>query len=89
MQHQDTEISFSFTVEEVGVIRDALGQMPHDEVRPIVEKIYSTIHDHVFGKEEDFSDEDEQHEFKLYEYPFGVKKDGTPKKRPGRARKEK
>lgn len=87
MQHQDTEISFSFTVEEMNLIREALGVMPHDEAAPLIEKIYWTVYDHIF-REEDSSDEPEQHEFSLHEYRYGVKKDGTPKKRPGRAPKE-
>jgi hypothetical protein len=87
MQHQETELSFLFTVNEVSLIRHALGAMPHDEVRPVLEKIYSVVADHLFG-EEDSSDEFEQHEFSLHKYRYGVKKDGTPKKRPGRAPKE-
>jgi hypothetical protein len=71
MQHQDTEISFLFTVEEMNLIREALGVMPHDEASPIIEKIYWTVYDHIF-REEDSSDEPEQHESNLGEYPYGV-----------------
>ncbi len=112
MDSQDTAISFSFTAEEAEIIRTALGKMPHDDVQLIVVKMYQTVHDHVFGSDEDpppaikrsvtkksrlrRSLERKPKKSRLAmtpqeksaEAPYGLKKNGTPKKRPGRAPKE-
>lgn len=100
---QDDEISFSFTPEEADLIRIALGKMPHDDVQLIVAKMYETVRDHVFGQVGTRPTAPKKPRAKksrltqiltskkvekTADAPFGLKKDGTPKKRPGRAPKE-
>ena len=100
---QDNEISFSFTPEEADLIRIALGKMPHDDVQVIISKMYITVHDHVFGdagerpaapkkrrakKSRLMRSLTSRKVEKTDDAPWGLKKDGTPKKRPGRAPKE-
>jgi hypothetical protein len=101
MNSQDNEISFLFSVDEADVIRAALGKMPHDEAQPIVMKMYETVRNHVFGVGDEQRIAPKRRAVKKSrlrlslergpkkaDSPFGVKKDGTPKKRPGRAPKE-
>lgn len=68
-------IKFEFDADEMEIIRAALGQMPHDDVQAIIQKIYIVVQTQVLGEEVSL------------DAPWGRKKDGTPKKRPGRAPK--
>lgn len=74
-----TPINFSFNSDEINIIRSALGRMPHDDVQPIIVKIYETIKDKFTKKEEPPKQESEA--------PYGYKLDGTPRGRPGRKAK--
>ncbi len=104
--NNDTELSFSFNLEEVETIRAALGQMPHDDVNVIIHKIYQTVHSHVFdeidspiqvieapkpktaaAKKRRVKRPAKKPVERTGEAPYGLKKDGTPKKRPGRPAK--
>lgn len=77
-----TPINFSFNSEEINVIRSALGRMPHDDVQPIIAKIFQTVKDEVINKRSPIKQEEQQ------EAPYGYKMDGTPKARPGRKAKK-
>jgi hypothetical protein len=79
-------INFSFTPEEAETIRYALGKLPHDDVQGIVIKMYQTVEHHVFG-DDDQTYKRTRKPRKTKEAPYGHKKDGTPKKRPGRPAK--
>jgi hypothetical protein len=75
-------IGFFFYPEEAKIIRRALGKQPHDEVQDIILKMYQTVENNVFGKDDLLPVEKMPRKAK--EAPWGYKKDGTPKKRPGR-----
>lgn len=75
-------IGFFFYPEEAEIIRRALGKQPHDEVQDIILKMLQTVENHVFGEDDLLPVEKMPRKAK--EAPWGYKKDGTPKKRPGR-----
>jgi hypothetical protein len=75
-------INFSFDSEEMNIIRSALGRMPHDDVQPIIVKIFQTVQDEVINKRSPIKQEEQQ------EAPYGYKIDGTPRARPGRKAKK-
>lgn len=102
MYSQDSAISFLLTPEEADIIRAALGKMPHDDVEPIIIKMYETVRNHVFGNVGERPAAPKKRRAKksrlmrsltskkiekTNDAPWGLKKDGTPKKRPGRAPK--
>lgn len=74
-------INFSFNSEEMNIIRAALGRMPHDDVQPIIVKIFQTVQDEVINKRSPVQQEEQP------KAQYGYKADGTPRKRPGRPMK--
>ena len=59
--------------------------MPHDDVQPIIAKIYETIKEEMINKNRPTQQEEQpKQETKAI---YGYKADGTPRKRPGRPMK--
>ena len=69
-------LAFKFNCEQAMIIRDALGEMPYDSVKDIIEQMDKTVFDHVLGENDVKEKKEAKPSQKIKIAPWGLKKDG-------------